>query len=477
MKKILFVTSEAHPLIKTGGLADVSSSLPKALADLGQDVRLILPNYGALKLNNEVHLRSEFPIGSYFVRLLETKLPDSAVTVWLVDCPAYFGMVGNPYVDVFGNAYANNADRFALFCRAVSEVAMNRVELNWKPDIVHCNDWQTGLVPALLSLEYQCPPTIFTIHNMAYQGIFGGLVASILQLPPQLLSQDGLEFHGMISFIKGGIAYADKVTTVSPTYAQEIQTAKFGYGLEGLLTYRNDDLIGIINGIDADWNPEVDSLITQKYAVDSLSEKVQNKTALQIRLNLPVDENIFTLGLISRLVEQKGIDLLLDCLSELLSLPVQIVILGSGDKDFEHRLSQFAAAYPHKMALTLGYNETLAHLIEAGCDAFLMPSRFEPCGLNQMYSQRYGALPIVRNTGGLADTVIDTLPISLANKTATGFIFEEENAGALFETIKRALVLHSIPDTWRQLQINAMTRDFSWTNSAKQYLNLYESIE
>jgi starch synthase len=194
-------------------------------------------------------------------------------------------------------------------------------------------------------------------------------------------------------------------------------------------------------------------------------------------LNLPVDENVFTLGLISRLVEQKGIDLILDCLSELLSLPVQIIMLGSGDKDFEHRLSQFAAAYPHKMALTLGYNETLAHLIEAGTDVFLMPSRFEPCGLNQMYSQRYGTLPIVRNTGGLADTVIDTLPHSMADKTATGFIFDDENSGALFETIKRAVVLHSLPDVWRQLQINAMTRDFSWNNSAKQYLDLYESIE
>jgi starch synthase len=478
MKKILFVTSEAHPLIKTGGLADVSSSLPKALAaDLEQEVRLILPNYGALKLNNEVQLKSEFRVGRRAVRLLETKLPDSPVTVWLIDCPEYFGMDGNPYVDALGHSYPNNAERFALFCRAVCEVAMNRTHLDWKPDIVHCNDWQTGLVPALLSLEYQCPQTIFTIHNMAYQGLFSGLTASVLQLPPQILSQDGLEFHGMISFIKGGIAYADKITTVSPTYAQEIQTAEFGYGLEGLLTYRNDDLTGIINGIDAEWNPETDSLINQKYNANSLQNKATNKTALQARLNLPVDETIFTIGLISRLVEQKGIDLILDCLSELMGLPLQIVMLGSGDKDFEKQLSQFAAAYPHKMALTLGYNETLAHLIEAGTDVFLMPSRFEPCGLNQMYSQRYGTLPIVRNTGGLADTVIDTLPNSIANKTATGFIFEEENAGALFETIKRALVLYSLPDVWRQLQINAMTRDFSWRSSAEQYLDLYESIE
>jgi starch synthase len=477
MKKILFVTSEVHPLIKTGGLADVSSSLPKALADLGQEVKLILPNYRALKLTQNVTVRSVLRIGTHTVQILETMLPDSNVTVFLVDCPEYFDMAGNPYVDVYGDSYINNAQRFALFCRAAIEVAMNRAQLDWKADVVHCNDWQTGLVPALLSLEYQCPQTVFTIHNMAYQGIFSGLTAATLQLPPQLLSQDGLEFHGLISFIKGGIAYADKITTVSPTYAQDIQTAELGYGLEGLLVYRNDDLTGIINGIDADWNPENDSLIAQKYSVNVLRAKIANKTALQTRLNLPQYENIFTIGLISRLVEQKGIDLILDCLPELLSLPIQLVMLGSGDKNFEKRLQQFAAAYPHKMSLTLGYDETLAHLIEAGTDVFLMPSRFEPCGLNQMYSQRYGTLPIVRNTGGLADTVVDTLPNTLANRTATGFIFNEESAGALLETIKRAMLLHSFPEVWQQLQTNAMTRDFSWQSSAEQYLALYESID
>ncbi|MDD5214269.1 MAG: glycogen synthase GlgA [Methylococcales bacterium] len=477
MKKILFVTSEAHPLIKTGGLADVSSSLPKALSTLGQDVRLVLPNYGSLKLDNEVHLHSTFSLGSHTVKLLETKLPDSTVPVLLVDCPEYFAMAGNPYVDAFGHSYPNNAERFALFCRVAIEIAMNRAELDWKPDVVHCNDWQTGLVPALLSLEYQCPPTVFTIHNMAYQGLFSGLTAAALQLPSQLLSQDGLEFHGMISFIKGGIAYADKITTVSPTYAQEIQTPEFGYGLEGLLIYRNDDLVGIINGIDAEWNPEIDHLIAHTYSSYSLENKVKNKVALQTHLNLPKDENVLVLGLISRLVEQKGIDLLLDCLQELLTLPVQIVILGSGDKGFEHRLQQFAAAYTHKMSLTLGYNESLAHSIEAGVDVFLMPSRFEPCGLNQMYSQRYGTLPIVRKTGGLADTVIDTLPESIVEGTATGFIFNDEHAGALLEAIKRAMLVHNIPQVWQQLQTNAMHGDFSWKNSAEQYLALYESIE
>ncbi len=477
MKKILFVTSEVHPLIKTGGLADVSNSLPKALVSLGQDVRVIVPNYKALKLDQTPNAIALFRVGHHTIQLLEMTLPNSNVVVWLVDCPEYFGMDGNPYVDSEGNSYRNNPERFALFCRAAIEAAMDRINLNWKADIVHCNDWQTGLVPALLSLEYRCPPTVFTIHNLAYQGLFNGLTAAMLQLPSQLLSPDGLEFHGMISFIKGGIVYADKITTVSPTYAKDIQTAELGYGLEGLLVYRDEDLTGIINGVDDDWNPENDSLIAKNYGASSLNDKVANKTALQARLNLPADEKVFVLGLISRLVEQKGIDMLLDCLPELLTLPIQIVLLGSGDKDFEQQLQQFAAAYPHKMALTLGYNETLAHLIEAGADVFLMPSRFEPCGLNQMYSQSYGTLPIVRNTGGLADTVVDTLPETIEDCTATGFVFNDAHAGTFLEAIKRATLLYSFPDVWRQLQINAIRRDFSWQNSAAQYLALYESIE
>ena len=477
MNKILFATSEAYPLIKTGGLADVSSSLPKALAELGQEVRLILPNYHAIKLHAAVTVRCSFNLGTRTIRLLETQLPDSAVVVWLIDYPEYFGTEGNPYVDSAGNPYPNNAERFTLFCRAVIEIAMNRVDIDWKADVVHCNDWQTGLIPALLSMEPHRPATIFTIHNIAYQGLYGGLAASMLQIPMQLLTADGMEFHGMVSFIKGGIAFADKVTTVSPTYAQEIQTHELGYGLEGLLIYRRDDLMGIINGIDHDWNPDQDHYIAKQYSQHSLHDKVQNKTALQMRLNLPVREDVFVLGLISRLVDQKGIDLVLDCLYQLLGFPLQIVVLGSGDKGLEHRLSQFALAYPYKMSLTLGYDESLAHLIEAGADVFLMPSRFEPCGLNQMYSQRYGTLPIVRSTGGLADTVVDALPTTITDGTASGFVFKEATAGTLFETIKRAMLLYSFPDIWRQLQLNAMRCDFSWHNSAEQYLELYATIE
>lgn len=476
MKKILFVTSEVYPLIKTGGLADVSNSLPKALAQTGQEVKLVVPHYHALHFHAPVFERCTFKVGTHTVRLLETLLPESDVRIWLVDCPEYFGLPGNPYVDATGNAYSNNAERFALFCRVAIEIAMNRVGLDWKADVVHCHDWQTGLIPALLSLEYQCPPTVFTIHNLAYQGLFNGLMAATLQLPSQLLSSDGLEFHGMISFIKGGIAYADKITTVSPTYAQEIQTPELGYGLEGLLAYRNQDLVGIINGIDDDWHPRTDPLIAKNYTIDTLVDKKENKKALQAQLNLPVDENVLLIGLISRLVEQKGIDMILDCLPELLDFPIQFVVLGSGDRGFEARLQEFALSNAHKLSLTLGYNESLAHLIEAGADVFLMPSRFEPCGLNQMYSQRYGTLPIVRKTGGLADTVVDTLPSTLANQTATGFVFNDAHEGALLEAIKRAGVLYAFPESWRQIQINAMHGDFSWKSSAEQYLEVYEGI-
>ena len=477
MKKILFVTSEAHPLIKTGGLADVSGSLPKALAGLGVDVRLIMPNYQAIKTTEEIYYKSTVRVNNTDAHILETRLPGTQVLVWLVDCPEFFDFPGNPYVDEKGSAWANSAERFALFCRIAVEVAMNRGYLDWAPDIVHCNDWQSGLVPALLSLEASRPATVFTIHNMAYQGIFPKATKVSLNLPKQLWNPDGIEFNGMLSFIKGGLAYADRITTVSPTYAQEIQTADFGYGLEGLLSHRNDVLTGIINGIDADqWNPKTDPNISEHYDISTLNKKRLNKTALQNKLSLPVDNNIPVFALISRLVEQKGIDLLLECLPEMLTLPLQFVLLGSGEKRFEQQLSLFAETYPDKIAITIGYDEALAHLLEAGADIFLMPSRFEPCGLNQLYSQRYGTVPIVRKTGGLADTVVDALPETLSNNTATGFVFNEATSGTLMETIKRALIVYSQPETWKQLQTSGMQKDYSWIKSAKEYMALYDQL-
>ncbi len=477
MKKILFVTSEAHPLIKTGGLADVSGSLPKALVELGEDVRIIIPNYQAIKTTEEVRYLSTVYVNNYAVNILETRLPDTDVIVWLVDSPEHFNFPGNPYLDQYGNPWANNAQRFALFCRVAVEVAMNRSYLDWEPDIVHCNDWQSGLVPALLSLEYSRPATIFTIHNMAYQGLFPKATYLSLNLPGQLWHPYGIEFHDLLSFIKGGLVYADRITTVSPTYAREIQTAEFGYGLEGLLSHRKDFLSGIINGIDVDyWNPETDINISQTFNHSTLNKKLLNKTALQERLSLPVDKNIPVIGLISRLVEQKGIDLILKCLPEMLSHPLQFILLGNGDKGFEQHLYNFVDSHPDKMSITIGYDEAMAHQIEAGADMFLMPSRFEPCGLNQIYSQRYGTVPIVRKTGGLADTVIDTVPDTLSNNTATGFVFNEANPWVLMEAVKRALILYQHPATWKKLQLNGMQKDYSWRKSAKQYMTLYSHL-
>ncbi len=477
MKKILFAASEVHPLIKTGGLADVAGSLPRALAELSQDIRIILPNYQSIKNTEEVRFISSVRVNNQDANILETKLPDSDVIVWLVDCPALFDTPGNPYVDESGNSWPNIADRFTLFCRIVVEVATNRAHLDWSADVVHCNDWQTGLVPALLSIEGNKPATVFTIHNMAYQGMFPESVFSDLNLPRQLWHPNGLEFHEMLSFIKGGLAYADRITTVSPTYALEIQTPEYGYGLEGLLSHKYDILSGIINGMDLNqWSPETDTSISEPYGIDSLEKKIINKTSLQARSSLPVNKSVPLFGLISRLVDQKGIDLILDCLQEMVNMPLQFVLLGSGDKSVEQKLLDFARLYPKKISVTIGYNEGLAHQIEAGVDIFLMPSRFEPCGLNQMYSQRYGTIPIVRETGGLADTIEDALPKSLANNTATGISFKQATPGALLEAIKRAILLYSDKKSWKKIQTAAMKKDFSWEKSAKQYLALYEEI-
>jgi len=477
MKKILFVTSEAHPLIKTGGLADVSGSLPKALAELSQDVRLILPNYQAINLSGEVQTVFSLRVDNLQINILETRLPNTSIPVWLVDCPEFFNLPGNPYTDSQGNPWPNNAERFAMFCRIAVICAMDKIGQHWKADIVHCNDWQSGLVPALLSLEKDRPATVFTVHNLAYQGLFPASRMVALNIPGRLWNPDGLEFHNMLSFIKGGLAFSDCITTVSPTYAQEIQSSAFGYGLEGLLRHRNNALVGIINGIDTiQWNPETDSYIPQHFNMDSLHNKTRNKTELQQRMQLPINENVPVFGLISRLVEQKGIDMVLDCLPEMLSLDMQFVLLGSGDKTVEQHLQTFAEAHPDKIAVTLGYDENLAHLIEAGADIFLMPSRFEPCGLNQMYSQRYGTIPIVRKTGGLADTVIDTSWETLSNGTASGIVFNDANAGSLFEAIKRSLLLYHNTEQWRKMQVNAMCKDFTWRRSAEEYLRLYESI-
>ena len=478
MRKVLFVTSEAYPLIKTGGLADVSGSLPKALAELSQEIRILLPRYHNIQLPEGSAPLCSLMIDNLQVDLYETQLDDSGIIVWLVDCPKYFGAPGNPYVDAQGQAWSNIAERFALFCRVTVEVAMNRTHIDWQPDLVHCNDWQSGLVPAFLSQEQQRPTTVFTIHNLAYQGTFPKSTFRELNIPNYFWNPNGLEYYKSLSFIKGGLAYADQITTISPTYSKEIQTAEFGYGLEGLLIYRQDALCGIVNGIDYQtWSPDQDSLISEPYNAENLSKKLVNKQALQQRLGLPIDKKIPVLGLIGRLVEQKGIDTLIDNLETLMTMNIQFVLLGSGAKEYENYLTMLAGKHPDKMAITIGYDEGLAHQIEAGVDIFLMPSKFEPCGLNQMYSQRYGTIPIVRRTGGLADTVTDTTPETITDKSATGIVFDQAESGALLEAIKRALLLYSNKKIWKQMQVSAMTRDFSWQVSAKKYLDLYQRVD
>ena len=477
--KIAFASSEIYPLIKTGGLADVSCSLPAALKALGQDIRLILPAYR--EVLNKLHNLStvselSIPVTRENVRLLVTQLPGTSLELYLVEAPEYFDRTGNPYCAPDGKDWQDNAHRFALFCRTIIEIAQNRAGLNWQPDILHCNDWQTGLAPALLALENPRPATIFTIHNLAYQGLFPEHRFHQLKLPHELWSLHALEFHHQLSFIKGGITMSDYLTTVSPSYAREVQTPVFGCGLEGLLQIRKERLSGILNGVDyQQWNPATDPLLPYHYDANQLDGKRLNKQALQRHFQLPEKDTTPLFAHVGRLVEQKGLDLLLSIIPRLMTQDLQLVILGTGDPALERILLETAATYPGKLAVEIGYDEALSHLLEAGADIFLMPSRFEPCGLNQLYSLRYGTPPVVHRTGGLADTIVHASDQNLKSGTATGFVFNRPDAEALYEAIQHALHLYGKPDAFRTLIYNAMAQDFSWQNSAHHYLALYQT--
>jgi starch synthase len=482
--KLLFASSEATPLCKTGGLADVAGSLPPALAALttgtnknaALDVHLVLPAYpqaiaAAGHLRTVATLPHTGAVGE--VRILEGQLPDSDVTLWLVDAPQYFARSGGPYADAQGNDWPDNAARFAIFSRAVTALALDQAGLDWCADIVHANDWQTALVPALLSRQAVRPASVFTIHNLAYQGVYPADTFFNLSLPREMWTMHGLEYHGNLCLIKGGLVYADALTTVSPTYAKEICTPEYGFGLDGLLRHRADHLHGIINGIDYTvWNPKTDSYLKAHYDRDDLGGKRDNKLALQTHLDLPVDANTPLLSFIGRLVWQKGVDVISAMLPALLQLPVQVVILGSGEKEHERSLRELARMYPDKLSVAIGYNEALAHQIEAGADMFIMPSRYEPCGLNQIYSLRYGTVPIVSDTGGLADTVIDAAD----SRRGTGFQFKPASAPHLLEAIQRALALYQQPKRWQSLVRRGMKQDFSWQHSARDYLDLYKRL-
>jgi starch synthase len=478
MSKILFITSEAIPLIKTGGLADVSGALPVALNRLGNDVTLMLPAYpqAKQKLQNPSAVAQLYLPGlPGNIKLIKGKLPNAELSVLLVDYAPAFEREGNPYLDDQGQPWEDNAERFALLARAAHRVALNQAGLNWQPDVVHCNDWQTGLLPALLHSESPRPATLFTIHNLAYQGLFPEETFSALALDDALWAPTALEFYGQMSFIKGGLVFADRITTVSPNYANEIQTPEFGCGLQGLLRYRASVLSGIVNGIDqTTWDPQNDSLIAHNYSAEQLQYKTDNKNHLQKHFGLPVSVDYMLIGFIGRLVEQKGIDLIAKIIEHIGDLPIQLVILGSGEKRFETALQQAAKKFPNQVGVKIGYDEALAHQIEAGCDAFLMPSRFEPCGLNQLYSLRYGTLPIVHNVGGLADTVTDADQGNINQKRATGIVFYEPTDQALLAAIKRACELYNQPQIWTDIVTTGMRQQFNWEASAGRYMELYQ---
>lgn len=474
--RVLFCSSEAYPLAKTGGLGDVSASLTGALAARGVEVRLLLPAYpSARKALLGGRRLAEFRLDTVPepVRILEGTMPDTGVTVWLVDLPSLYDRNGGPYQSPDDGDWPDNAERFGAFARVAVALASGQPSVDWRPDLVHCNDWQTGLIPALLHGQPSPPATVFTIHNLAYQGLFHHQTMEQLGLPATLWALDGLEFYGQVSFIKGGLVYADRLTTVSPTYAREIQTAEHGAGLEGLLRHRSERMTGILNGADYQvWNPATDSWLSHHYDRDHLQGKALCKRSLQQQVGLASGGRPL-LALIGRLVAQKGLELLIGILPALMARPLQLIVLGTGEPRFERALARIATQHPEQMVFIPRYDESLAHRIEAGADMFLMPSLYEPCGLNQLYSLRYGTLPIVHGVGGLADTVVDATRATLDSGTASGLVFDVPEAGALLAAVDRALDLYGKHDVWQGVVANAMALDFGWSQSAEGYLEVY----
>lgn len=478
--RILFATSECAPLVKTGGLGDVSASLPAALVRLGVDVRVLLPGYTqvieALPDAREVAripARNSLPPAT----LLSARGPND-VPLLVLDCPALYRRPGGPYLNPEGHDWPDNVLRFGLLSRVAADLGTDDGPPGWRADVIHCNEWETGLAPAYLHYAAGArAASVITIHNLAFQGIFPREHLPPLGLPSSSFSPEGLEFHGNISFLKAALSYADAITTVSPTYAREIQSEPLGFGFHGVLAARSAALTGILNGIDTTlWNPSTDPLIPQRYDANSLSAKRVNTRALQRRMGLTEDDSIPVLGVVSRLAHQKGLDLLLQIAPLLAALPVQLAVQGVGDDDIQNAFVSLARRHPGSIAVSIGFDEGLAHLIEAGADMFLMPSRFEPCGMNQMYSQRYGTPPVVHATGGLADSVVDCSPHTLADGSATGFVFKPDDAGNFLRAVERAVAVWRDPGTWTVLQRYGMARDFGWDASAIRYLQIYRRL-
>ncbi|MCP5279804.1 MAG: glycogen synthase GlgA [Thiobacillus sp.] len=469
--KSLFCTSEAIPLIKTGGLADVSGALPIALREIGVDCRMLLPGYPrVLEMAGDIQPLCNFPglPGHPAARLLEGRMPGSSTPMYVLDVPAAFDRIGGPYQDEHGLDHIDNAWRFALLSKAAAILSTPHSPLDWHPDVLHCNDWQTGLAPAYLHFMGASMPSLMTVHNLAYQGIYAPDVLPQLDLPPHSFSIEGVEYYGNVSLLKAGLYYAWQISTVSPTYAREIQQAPLGMGLQGLLARRAGQLTGILNGIDtADWNPSADLHLPCAYTHRATGDKRNCKKALQERMGLEPRAEAPLFGLIARMTHQKGLDLVLAVADGIIHRGGQLVMLGTGDKAIEQAVRETCQKHPGQAACYIGYDEALSHQIEAGADVFLMPSRFEPCGLNQMYSLRYGTVPIVHATGGLADTVEDGL---------TGFVFDEPTPHALWLAVEQALELYPIKPAWKRMMQNGMKQDFSWEHSAKAYAALYQRM-
>lgn len=477
---ILFATPECAPYVKTGGLGDVSGALPATLAALGHDVHVLMPAYRSMKVSGEIGDGVELPPwGPWPAAQLVPVKVDTGVTLLLLASPSLYQRQGGPYVDAAGRDYQDNAIRFGLLSRVAAQLGTVHTPLRgWQADVVHANDWPCGLAPLYLAQSRLVQPqektaaSVLTIHNLAFQGVFPMDTADPLGVPHHWRGLDGVEFWGQLSMLKAGIQFADAITTVSPTYAREIQTPQHGVGFDGILRARSARLRGILNGIDARlWNPAQDPLLPHHFGRDDLAGKALCKAALQKRVKLPVDGRAMLLAVVSRLTPQKGIDLVLAALPKMLSAGAQLVVLGQGEPALAQALRDAAVAHPKQVAVTLGFDEGLAHLIEAGADAFLMPSRFEPCGLNQMYSQAYGTPPIVGPVGGLLDSVVDA---SADPVRGTGFVMTGCDAEGLQDAFARAHRAFREPALWRRLQANGMARDFGWQDSALQYLDVYQ---
>jgi starch synthase len=477
--RILYATPEYAPLVKTGGLGDVAGALPAALRRLGLDARVLLPGYPLVlaalhgaRVAAHVDVFAQLPPA----RLLEAQLPGS-VPAWIIDCPPLYDRSG-PYQDAQGVDWPDNARRFGMLSRIAALLGTAGSGVSWRAQVVHANDWPTGLAPAYNALLHAgATASVITVHNLAFQGIFEPRWVTDLGLPASSFAMEGVEYHGRLSFLKAGLYYAHAITTVSPTYAAEIQREPLGMGLHGLLATRRDALTGILNGIDTQlWNPATDTAIAARYDATRLADKAPGKRALQERMKLEPRDDVLLLGSVGRLTEQKGIDLLIDAAPAALELPAQIVIVGTGERTLEQRVKALAARHPGRVAAFVGFDEALAHGVEAGADAFVMPSRFEPCGMNQMYSQRYGTPPVVHATGGLVDSVVDCTPQTLADGTATGFKFASPTRDALLGGLERCATAYRTPPVWRALQRNGMARDFGWDAAARQYAALYSRL-